>query len=367
MKLRSAAAFCSVALAMSMAPITATVAAMYCVNNPTELQSALSAAAASSTDDEVRLVRGFYGPAQTLVYNSPNPGWIFVLGGYDVGCSGRSGDARTTVLDGGLARQVLQMTFNPPGATAQGPRIGVDNFTVQNGVGSGFVRGGGIALASYGTAQAELWVDNLIVRNNSGYFGGGADLYAVRGLVRVANSLFVGNAAPTSAFGHLSTVVSNTDVGNGTGVIIANSTFVNGNCASQGGRGCGIGLALPTGIRADVINSVFWNNAISDLTIENGLTAGGSAFIDYSVVGGITGNLAPTISNPISADPGFVDAAGGDFHLRDSSALINRGLGAPPFYSFNGFDIDGNVRIRSATLDLGAYENQNVVFGNSFE
>lgn len=367
MQLRSVANCWSLAMTLAMAPITGAGAAVYCVSNPTELQSALSAAAASSSDDEVRLVRGFYGPAQTLVYNSQNPGWIFVLGGYDAGCSGRSGSAWTTVLDGGLARQVLQMTFNPPGATAQGPRIGVDNFTVQNGVAAGFTRGGGIALASYGTAQAELWVDNLIVHNNSGYFSGGVDLYAERGLIRVANCLFDANTAPSSAFGHLATVVNHTEAVNGTGVIIVNSTFVNGSCAGEGGRGCGISLSLPTGIRADVINSVFWNNAISDLNIENSLTTGGSAFIDYSVVGAITGNMAPTITHPISGDPGFVDGVGGDFHLRDNSTLINRGLGVPPFYSFNGFDIDGNLRVRSGALDVGAYENQTMMFGNGFE
>ena len=367
MQLRSVVHYWSLAMALSMTPLTGAGAAVYCVNNPTELQSALSAAAASSSDDEVRLVRGVYGPAQTLVYNSQNPGWVFVLGGYDVGCGGRSGDARTTVLDGGLARQVLQMTFNPPGATAQGPRIGVDNFTVQNGVAAGFTRGGGIALASYGTAQAELWVDNLIVRNNSGYFSGGINLYTERGLIRVANSLFDGNTAPSSAFGHLATVVNHTEAVNGTGVIIANSTFVNGSCAGQDGRGCGIGLSLPTGIRADVINSLFSNNAISDVNIENGLTTGGSASIDYSLVGAITGNLAPIITNPVSGDPGFVDAVGGDFHLRDNSALINRGLGVPPYYAFNSFDIDGNPRVRSAALDVGAYENQNMMFGNGFE
>lgn len=356
-----------VSIAISRAPAPNARAAVFCVGSVAELQSALTAAAASSADDEVRVVRGFYGPAQTLVYNSPNPGWIFLLGGYDPGCAGRSLDARTTVLDGGLDHQVLLMQFLPPGATAFGPRIGVDNLTVQNGVGSGFVRGGGLALASYGEAEAEIWVDNLIVRNNSGYFGGGADLVVNRGIVRVTNSLFQGNAAPTSAAGHLSALANATDANNGTGVIIQNSTFVDGSCAGNGLRGCGIGLIVPTGLRADILNSVFANNAISDMTIETGLTSGGTAYIDSSHVAVISGNLAPTITRPVVADPGFVDAANGDFHLRDDSALINRGLGTPPFYAFNGFDIEGKLRIRSGVLDVGAYENQNMVFGSGFE
>jgi len=349
----------------ALAPAGAPLAAQYCAGSATELQAALTAAAASTADDEVRVVRGFYGPAQPFNYTSTNAGWAFVLGGYDPGCAGRSLDARTTVLDGGLARQVLLMNFFPPGPTASGPRFGVDNLTLQNGLGTGFTRGGCLAMSSpiTGSGQTEFWLDNLIVRNCSGYFGGGADLSAVRGLIRVANSLFDGNLAPTSAAGHLGAIVSTTEAANGTGVIILNSTFVNGTCPGNIGRGCGVGLSLPAGIRGDIVNSVFANNAISDVTIE----AGGTAFINYSRIGTINGSVAPTITNPVIGDPGFIDAAGGNYRPRDNSILLNRGLGLPPFYASNGFDLDGNLRVRSGIPDVGAFENQGVLLINGFE
>jgi len=340
-------------------------AAVYCVTNGDQLQAALTDAEASAENDEVRLVRGTYVANRAFRYSSSNPGWIYVIGGYDSGCASRGLNAISTVLDGSVQHQVLTMAYVVQGPAAAAPRIAVENLTVQNGLASGFLRGGGIALASLatGNAQAELWLDNVIVRYNSGYFGGGADLYAARGLIRVVNSLFDGNSAPTSAFGHLSAIVTATQAFNGSGVIVANSTFVNGACASQSGRGCGINLSLPTGIRGDILNSVFFNNATSDVNIEGG----GTAFIDYSLVGVVTGDLAPTITNAITGDPGFVDAPAGNFRLRDDSVLINRGRGVPPFDGFNNFDLDGNPRVRSAILDVGAYENQNFVFGNGFE
>jgi hypothetical protein len=344
-------------------------AVVHCVSTAVELQTALTAAAASGNDDEIRLVRGTYVPAQTLTYITTNPGWMFILGGYDVGCAGSpSLDARTTVLDGQGARRILLISFQP-GSDVNAPRLGINNLTVQNGVASEFGPGGGIAIESVnsGTGQTEVWLDNLIVRNNSGYFAGGINVYVSDGLVRVVNSLFYANTAPTSAFGHLAVSVAGSEAANGQGVIIANSTFVRGNCASQGGRGCGIGLLIHTGIRADILNSVFDNNVTGDVNIENGGTAGGSTFIDYSRASGFTGNIAPQVTHSIVDAPRFVDPAGGNFRLRNDSRLINRGLGAPPFYSFNGYDLDGNLRVRSGILDLGAYENQVTVFANGFE
>lgn len=56
-------------------------------------------------------------------------------------------------------------------------------------------RGGGMNISSnINSFDVEYWLDNLIVRNNSGYFAGGIDLSLNRGLVRVVNSLFANNA-----------------------------------------------------------------------------------------------------------------------------------------------------------------------------
>jgi len=56
----------------------------------------------------------------------------------------------------------------------------------------------------------------------------------------------------------------------------------------------------------------------------------------------------------IAGDPGFVDAAGGDFHLREGSPAIDAGL------DLRGAgvaeDFAGTPRPQGAGYDLGAYE-----------
>lgn len=351
-------------------------AATYCVTNVSELQAALTDAAASPADDEIKVRQGIYAANQQLVYSSTNPGWAFITGGWfqvdQNNCAQQNQVAANTILTGSGVHQVLAMTFSPPGSVSMGPRYGVQNLSIRDGYGDSatFRRGGGVAMASYADIQAELWLDNVIVANNSGYFGGGADLYVRRGLIRVVNSLFTNNSSPTTALGHFSAVSLTGDGPNG--VLIANSTFANGSCPGSGGRGCGIGATVGAGMRVDIINTLFFNNPVSDVNIEGAAIAGfgnGVAFADYSRIGTTSGNIALSQTNTLVGDPRFVDAVNQDFRLRDDSPFINRGLGTIPVYGYLGYDLRGSLRTRFGALDPGAYENQtwDVIFANGFQ
>ncbi len=364
------------ALLALVLPGPAVRAATYCVTTSAELQSALTAAAASPADDEVRVRQGVYVTfTATFTYTSQNPGWFFITGGWVEAngntCGAQVRNAASTVLTGSGQRQVLQINYLAASPPANGPRIGVDNLSIRDGLGVDFVRGGGLSIVSTVDAYTELWVDNVIVAGSSGYFGGGANLYVARGLIRVANSLFTGNTAPTSAFGHLAAVVVATDVPSGDGIVIANSTFGHGTCMGQGGRGCGIGLNVAAGVRATVVNSLFTANAISDVNIEGGGGAlgTGTASANYSLIGTVTGTVPLTQTNALTGDPRFVDVANQDYRLRDDSPFINRGLGTLPVYGFQPSDIAGNLRVRFGALDPGAYENQtwDFLFANGFQ
>jgi hypothetical protein len=351
-------------------------AAIYCVTNVSDLQTALSAAAASFNDDEIRLRQGIYASSQQLVYSSPNPGWAFLTGGWvqqgDNNCAVQNGNAASTVLTGSALHQVLAMYFLPNAGVSSGPRYGLQNLSIRDGYGDSatFQRGGGLQMASYTDVQVEFWLDNVIVANSSGYFGGGADFYARRGLVRIVNSQFSNNVAPTTAFAHFSAVVLAGDGPNG--VLVANSTFANGQCPGQGVRGCGIAAMLGEGMRLDIINSLLFNNAISDVNIEGAAAGGfgnGAAFANYSLIGALSGNLPLSASNALVGDPRFVDAPNQDFRLRDDSPFINAGLGTVPIYGYLGYDLSGSLRTRFSALDPGAYENQtwDFIFEDGFQ
>lgn len=344
-------------------------AAVYCVTNATELQSALTQAAASSVDDEIRLRQGIYTAQQTFTYTASTHGWLYLNGGWmqdgNNNCAERGFAAASTVLDGAGQRQIMSLLYVPSTPASFAPRFLIENVSFRSGVGEGFVRGGGLSMVSAASHYVEFWLDNVIVANNSGYFGGGASLSAQNGLVRIANSLFHDNSAPTSAYGHLAINTPQSDAPRA--AIIINSTFANGTCLGNtgGARGCGIGAGLGATARMDIVNSLFDNNAIADVSSEGA----GTVTYDFSRIPVSSGPLLPTISNELVGDPRFVDAAARDFRLSDDSPLINRALGSAAFYGFNPFDIGANLRNRFGAIDAGAYENQtwDFIFANGFQ
>jgi hypothetical protein len=365
-------------LFLSMLP-AAVDAASVCVRDHNELQQALTAAAASPGDDEIRLREGIYTTFNgSFVYSAQTSGWLTISGGwYTVegnDCAQMRMDASRTILDGAGQHQVLRIVLNPPTGTTQSTRLAVLNLAVRNGWGDSatFQRGGGVDMESLSDAFTELWLENVIVANNEGYFGGGANLYAKNGFVRVANSLFDNNSASASAYGHASITVNATSENVSPAVTIVNSTFARGRCAGNGTRGCGIGAGLAGGVHMAILNSLFFDNAISDVNIEGGALIGigdGSASADYSLVGVVGGNLSLATTNALVGDPSFVDVANGDFHLRDDSPFINRGLAAVPYYPLSVLDLDAKPRQRFEATDPGPYENQtwDFIFADGFD
>ncbi len=354
-------------------------AGVFCVRNHTELQQALTAAAASPGDDEIRIREGIYTTFNgTFTYNAQTTGWLWLIGGwYTVDgndCAQMRMDASRTILDGAGQSRVLQILLMPPAGTTQSARLGVMNLTLANGYGdpATFQRGGGVQMNSYSDGFTELWLDHVIATHNDGYFGGGADLYAKNGFVRIANSLFDHNDASTTAYGHASITVVATPANVSPAIIIANSTFGRGRCAGNGTRGCGVGVGLPAGVHLAVLNSLFHDNAISDLNLEGMAVIGlgnGSAAADYSLIPILSGNLPLAATHAFAGDPMFVDPANGNFRLRDASPLINQGLAPLPYYPLGSADLDAQLRVRFDAVDPGPYENQtwDRIFVNGFD
>jgi len=112
-------------------------------------------------------------------------------------------------------------------------------------------------------------------------------------------------------------------------------TIVNVTVADNTGNGVHVGGAV------SITNSIMWNNGGGDYwCVPGGCT------LAYSDVG--IGDTTGT--GNISADPEFVDATNGDYHLQVGSPCIDKGtaVGAPTH------DIEGTPR--DAAPDMGAYE-----------
>lgn len=364
-------------LALTLAVFATTPAAraaVHCATTPIELQQALSAAAASPADDEIRIREGIYTPQSPFVYASDNAGWLNITGGWvqegDTNCARQEGNAASTVLDGAGQRQVLRVFHNMTTAPVIVPRYLISNLMLANGFADGFERGGGLSIHSGAAHYIEFFLDNLVVANNSGYFSGGINLYLANGYARVTNSLFVGNDSPSGPTAHFAATVLASPATHA--LTIANSTFADGTCQPQDYRGCGVNVGLGGSARLDVMNTLFHNNPVSDITIEGlghiGL-GNGTAHFEASHIPVHSGTLTPTIVNALSGDPSYVDAANGNFRLRDDSPFINRGTGVPPFYNVFGWDVDGELRVRFGTTDPGAYENQtwDFLFADGFQ
>ena len=244
--------------------------------------------------------------------------------------------AAVTFIDGNNAIRCLYL--NNTGAILDGFTIthgrnlggyggGVqcDNGTVQNCIieNNAARDGGGVALNNSGM------VINCIIRNNTADWGGGVRCF--NGTVR--GCLITENTATPHGGG----------INIWSGGKVQNCTITN-NTATDG-----------AGIR-------LWNNGI----VENSIIYSNTGSSNYIIDAGHGNILSYSCTTPlyagtgnISDDPLFVNAAGNDYHLSSSSTLINAGLNAT--WMNTATDLAGNNRILDATVDIGAYEFENVV------
>jgi hypothetical protein len=228
--------------------------------------------------------------------------------------------------------------------SASSPVIDNSSFSSNSAVG---YAGGGIVNAD----GSSPTVTNCTFAGNTAAQGGGMVSVGVASLT-VVNSTFIGN--------------SGTDYGGGmvnfdaNSVAVTNCTFF-GNLAAQGG-----GMVNGTATVA-VTNSIFWGNVASSK--DNDFWNISSTAVTYSIVAGgctVAAGCTSSDTGNLDGDPLFVDAAGGDLHLKSGSPAIDAGTGCPST-SIPATDKDGKGRwdITSVTnasgtlgVDIGAYEFQ---------
>lgn len=208
----------------------------------------------------------------------------------------------------------------------------------------------------------------------------------------IRNSVFMGNSAltgPGAILANYSIIADCLFVGNVTqshgGAISSYRVSVNG-CTIVGNRARGLAGGI---YRGDVTNSILYDNrdAVGD-TQRSQLSSG---IVTFSNIQNLETNLAPqgltnaTAGNfdrpPQFVDPGAWDDMGtpmdysddvytlGDYHLQPDSPCID--AGDPKFESdvANPMDFDGEPRVQSCRIDMGADEftQDNVVTIGDFD
>ena len=349
----------------------------------TDIQGAIDAA---NPGDQILVTNGIYQTGGRVVYGSLTNRVVINKAVTVQSVNGPT----ATIIQGNsvIGSTAVRCVYMTNSSTLSG-------FTVTNGgtlnTGDQYqeMSGGGI----WATNNTDAIVTNCVLTGNVAYqLGGGAYSGNIISSMIVQNSAYQGGGMANSAATN-SLIVSNSASTYGGGV--ASATLKNckvmSNLASFGGGAYSSLLygCLMVGNQASMLGGAIYNgqSTVSCTIVGNSSQQG---------AGGINGNAGSVVNNiiysnmvaigstpnysgisimnncctlplfaasgmsggNITNDPGFVDFANGDLHLRTNSPCINSGGSPGPISS----DLDGNPRLVDGFADIGAYENQNSVF-----
>ena len=208
----------------------------------------------------------------------------------------------------------------------------IKNCNIENNTAN--VDGGGVSANTSWNGYVNI--SHCVITNNRAPEGGG-----VAGRVLITNSLVANNTAANAGGG-----ISN-------GGTITNATIVRN---ASGGDGAGVSGDAST----TLTNCIVWGNERNGLS--NNLS-GSSINCSYSAIeGGCQGEgiislidiNTPMFVNP-SLTPGALDSTENvDWHLQQGSVCVNRGNNLAVT---DTVDLDGMVRVKRDTVDLGCYES----------
>jgi hypothetical protein len=227
------------------------------------------------------------------------------------------------------------------------------NITTASGEGTG----GGIANRN----NSSLTVVNCTFNDNRAALGGAGIYNQIRSSATLTNCAFNNNTAVnvgggSGIYNWGSATITNCTLTNNkyAGIMNCSDLLSVTNCTFSNNWVGILDIAGPS----NVTNGVFWNN--QNVGIE---WSGSMPEVTYSnVQSGWPG------AGNINADPMFVDAANGDYHLLPDSPCIDAGNNAAlpsDTTDLDGdgdieesipLDLDGNPRIVGVAVDMGAYE-----------
>ena len=243
--------------------------------------------------------------------------------------------------------------------------------------------------SSGGGADSSTLTNCLLSSNSVSYYGGGAQACKLDGCTLTGNWAGDCGGAVYSTLNNCTISGNSAYYGGGVGHGTATNCFITGNIAIGGGGGgeectlvnClvvsnaayyfvygGGGALLSTLVNCTVANNsgtgpcgiaacAVFNSVVQNNFDDSGALANYGDYLgiyEYTFSNSCTMPLPPGLGN-FTNDPAFVNWTAGDFHLQSNSPCINSGNNA---YVTSATDLDGNPRIVSGTVDIGAYEFQ---------
>ena len=349
MKGRVGAALIVIAMVTIAAPVCA---ATFCVSDSVGLESALQTAQTNGEDDFIQLAPGTYVPsADRFQYASSENQSLTISGGFATAsgmppCSLQLQGAQWTRLDGAGSKIPLSVSMTGTSGSVQ-----VDDLTVQNGAAVGFVPP--LNISGAGGWTGDITLDRVVVRNNQTTFAV-ASLGTDGGIVRVRNSAFFDNAS-SDATGIVVALLSN-HAPPGMAILFDSNTVARNGVPATSTR-AGVNVSGMAGV--ELTNNIVWDNGGTDVR----LSQGGSAQLDHNDIGSVGTNGVVTTTNPFHVDPKFAGPL--DAQLAPTSPLRDVGLN-PLSEDLGLWDAIGAARIVFGTIDVGAYEVQDVIFADGF-
>lgn len=143
-------------------------------------------------------------------------------------------------------------------------------------------------------------------------------------------------------------------------------TIIGPGYAGTIGAGAASGGALPNATAELILTNSIIRGAASSLWVSDAGRTGSAkvraSYSDYDPSGNVVASIGALTESNVSnvGDAGFVDPAAGDYHLRDTSPLLDRG---DPGTLLQGLDLDGSPLVTDgngdgvAVRDMGAFEH----------
>jgi len=147
----------------------------------------------------------------------------------------------------------------------------------------------------------------------------------------------------------------------------SNPSLINVTIADNYSADDGGGIFCVHNSAPSLINCILWNNSLQEIYFHEDYNPN-SITISYSDIqggeAGIVTNNNGTVSwleGNIDENPLFVETGDHPFMLLDLSPCVNAGIPDTTGLNLTEFDLAGNQRVYGERIDMGAYENQNVI------